>query len=190
MDVELTGGAESRSEARRRQILDAAADCFRRYGFHAATIANISEAAGMSAGDTLPQGVFQLGGFFLAFENDLLAEPRFDLRGYGSNAFTGDRFVLSSAEYRLPLWYIQRTTLRGLLFLDSLSASFFVDAGDAWHHDNAANLDLKYSAGGELCVNVGYLHGRLPVGLKIGGAHGFDAEEGQTQLYFKFNLAL
>ena len=49
MDVELTGGTESRSEARRRQILDAAADCFRRYGFHAATIANISEAAGMSA---------------------------------------------------------------------------------------------------------------------------------------------
>lgn len=50
MDVELTGGTESRSEARRRQILDAAADCFRRYGFYAATIANISEAAGMSAG--------------------------------------------------------------------------------------------------------------------------------------------
>lgn len=50
MDVELTGGTESRSEARHRQILDAAADCFRRYGFHAATIANISEAAGMSAG--------------------------------------------------------------------------------------------------------------------------------------------
>ncbi|MEN6633847.1 MAG: TetR family transcriptional regulator [Candidatus Polarisedimenticolia bacterium] len=50
MDVELTGGTESRSEARRRQILDAAADCFRRYGFHAATITNISEAAGMSAG--------------------------------------------------------------------------------------------------------------------------------------------
>ena len=50
MDVELTGGTESRSEARHRQILDAAADCFRRYGFNAATIANISEAAGMSAG--------------------------------------------------------------------------------------------------------------------------------------------
>ncbi|HNX20648.1 MAG TPA: helix-turn-helix domain-containing protein, partial [Acidobacteriota bacterium] len=50
MDFEATGGAESKSEARRRQILDAAADCFRRYGFHAATIANISETAGMSAG--------------------------------------------------------------------------------------------------------------------------------------------
>ena len=147
-------------------------------------------AGGISAGDTLQQGVFQLGGFVLAFENDLLAEPRFDLRGYASNAFTGDRFILSSAEYRLPLWYLQRTTLRGLLFLDSLSASFFADAGDAWHHENDANLDLKYSAGGELCVNVGYLHGRLPVGVKIGGAHGFDAAHGQTQLYLKFNLAL
>lgn len=39
-----------RAEARRAQILDAAADCFRRHGFHGASIAQISKAAGMSAG--------------------------------------------------------------------------------------------------------------------------------------------
>ena len=43
--------AESqRSEARRTQILTAAAHCFRRHGFHGASIAQISKAAGMSAG--------------------------------------------------------------------------------------------------------------------------------------------
>lgn len=39
-----------RSELRRMQILDAAADCFRTHGFHGASIAQISRTAGMSAG--------------------------------------------------------------------------------------------------------------------------------------------
>jgi len=40
----------SRADARRAQILCAAADCFRSNGFHGASIAQISKAAGMSAG--------------------------------------------------------------------------------------------------------------------------------------------
>jgi AcrR family transcriptional regulator len=40
----------SRAQARRNQILDAAAYCFRAYGFHGASIANISQQAKMSAG--------------------------------------------------------------------------------------------------------------------------------------------
>lgn len=40
----------SKAEARRAQILTAAADCFRRQGFHAASIAQISRVAGMSPG--------------------------------------------------------------------------------------------------------------------------------------------
>ena len=41
---------QPRAEARRAQILAAAADCFRAHGFHGASIAQISKAAGMSAG--------------------------------------------------------------------------------------------------------------------------------------------
>lgn len=37
-------------EMRRQQILDAAAECFLRSGFHGASIAKISKSAGMSAG--------------------------------------------------------------------------------------------------------------------------------------------
>ncbi|MDR3086663.1 MAG: TetR/AcrR family transcriptional regulator [Azoarcus sp.] len=40
----------SRAEARRAQILDAAAQCFRADGFHGASITRISQRAGMSAG--------------------------------------------------------------------------------------------------------------------------------------------
>lgn len=39
-----------RTLARRQQVLDAAADCFRRRGFHAASMAEIAKTAGMSPG--------------------------------------------------------------------------------------------------------------------------------------------
>ena len=46
------------ADARRQQILDAAADCFRRHGYHGASMAQICRTAGMSAGvdhDYLPK---------------------------------------------------------------------------------------------------------------------------------------
>lgn len=42
---------EGRGQSRRQQILDAAAACFIREGFHGASIARIAKEAGMSAGN-------------------------------------------------------------------------------------------------------------------------------------------
>ncbi|MGV8941360.1 MAG: TetR/AcrR family transcriptional regulator [Lysobacter sp.] len=42
--------AEARAEAQRERILDAAQKCFVQHGFHGASMANIAETAGMSAG--------------------------------------------------------------------------------------------------------------------------------------------
>lgn len=39
-----------RAQVRRQQVLDAAATCFKRSGFHGASMSEISKAAGMSAG--------------------------------------------------------------------------------------------------------------------------------------------
>ncbi|MFZ5580361.1 MAG: TetR/AcrR family transcriptional regulator [Pseudomonadota bacterium] len=50
MSAAESKNAQHRSDARRAQILAAATDCFREYGFHGASIARISEASGMSAG--------------------------------------------------------------------------------------------------------------------------------------------
>ena len=44
------GGADKRHESRRRQIIDAAIRCFRKNGFHAASMASLAKEAGMSVG--------------------------------------------------------------------------------------------------------------------------------------------
>ena len=51
MDLAEKGHLEkTRSEARRQQVLGGATDCFCRYGFHSASMAEIAKAAGMSVG--------------------------------------------------------------------------------------------------------------------------------------------
>jgi TetR/AcrR family transcriptional repressor of uid operon len=48
--VTVSNTPSDRALARRQQVLDAAAECFRRRGFHAASMAEIAKTAGMSPG--------------------------------------------------------------------------------------------------------------------------------------------
>src|SRR5271168_2700713 len=47
---EIAETTSQRSLRRRRQVLDAAEACFRRHGFHAASMASVAAEAGMSVG--------------------------------------------------------------------------------------------------------------------------------------------
>lgn len=49
-DGEIGTVEKPRTAARRRQVLEAATICFRRFGFHSASMARIAEQAGMSVG--------------------------------------------------------------------------------------------------------------------------------------------
>jgi hypothetical protein len=142
---------------------------------------------GVSNGETLSQGLFQVGGFTLDTELARLERQRYFLRGYDSAAFSGNRFVLGSIEYRLPLWYPQRGLGNGWLFFDSLVATAFYDVGDAW--DGDVDVDnFKHGVGSELRINVGLQHGALPVMLRVGYAKGLDDEHGISQFIYGFHF--
>lgn len=145
-------------------------------------------AGGLSDGDTLTQGVFQLGGYLFNMPSEVWYGPQFFLRGYEENVFAGDRIALGTVEYRFPLWFPQRTLWDGRILVDSLAGTAFFETGDAW--DNRDDeVDFKYSAGGELTVNLGLRYGKMPVSLGVGFAYGFDQDQGKSQVFFKLILA-
>ena len=145
-------------------------------------------AGGISDGDTLTQGVFQLGGSAFTMQSDLWYEPQFLLRGYEENSFAGDRVVLGSAEYRFPLWYPQHTIWDGRILVDSIAGTAFFEGGDAWDKDD--DMGAKYSAGAELKISLGLRYGQMPLILGLGFAHGFDDDDGESQVYFNLQLKL
>jgi len=142
----------------------------------------LKAAGGLSDGDTLAQGLFQLGGYGFKLQNDTSSVPQFVLRGYEGNLFSGDRVLLGTAEYRAPLAFPQRTIWHGRIFVDSISGALFVEGGDAWTSD-VRERELKYSAGGEVVLHLGWKDGRRPMNIGIGVANGFDEERGETQVY-------
>ncbi len=143
---------------------------------------------GISDGDTLRQGVFQLGGYLFQTESDLWHEPQVFLRGYEANSFAGDRVFTGTVEYRFPIWFPERILWNGRILWDSITAAAFFEGGDAWEHED--DVDVKYSAGAELNMRFGFRYGRLPLGFGIGYAQGLDEDTGESQLYFsvKFDM--
>jgi outer membrane protein assembly factor BamA len=148
----------------------------------------LGAAGGMSEGDTLAQGIFQLGGYSLNTGSIELDDRQFFLRGYEHNAFSGNRVALGSAEYRFPLWYPQRGLFKGWLFFDSIAGAAFYDVGNAWDGETEWE-DFKHSVGGELRLNLGLRYNELPLSLRFGFAEGLD-DEGESQLYFAVGTGL
>jgi len=142
---------------------------------------------GISEGDTLSQGLFQIGGFDLDTELSSLERQRYFLRGYKSGQFSGNRLALGSTEYRMPLWYPQRGILDGWLFFDSVVATAFYDVGYAWDGDVEFD-DFKHGVGGELRLNIGLFEGALPVMLRAGYAKGLDEDDGKSQFIYGVNF--
>lgn len=143
-------------------------------------------AGGLSDGDLFTQGVFQLGGYTFEMESGIEYETKFFLRGYEENTFAGDRVVPGTVEYRFPLWFPQRTMWNGRILWDSIVRTAFFETGDAWNHSDD-DADLNHSAEGELTLNLGLRHGRFPLSLGVGFAHGFDEDNGESHgsdLYF------
>lgn len=148
----------------------------------------LKAAGGLSKGDTLSQGVFWLGGYdlFSKQKKKLWDELQFYLRGYEVNNFSGHRIALGTVEYRFPIWFPQMTMWDGWILWDHIRGLIFFEGGDTWNAGE--DLDLKLSAGVEFETGFGIQHGRKPLSLSVGFAHGFDQDDGESQVYFRLKF--
>jgi hypothetical protein len=94
------------------------------------------------------------------------------LRGFPANTFAGSRIAVANAEYRWPLARPQRGHGTWPLFLHSVHAAVFADAGHAWTRAFQRG-EIKSSAGAQLSADLiaGFF---APFTATIGAAWGHD----------------
>ena len=129
----------------------------------------IRSGGGVSTGERSLQRVFRLGGSapapdVLDFGRDVFAW----LRGFPVDTFAGSRVAAASVEYRWPVLRIQRGFGTWPIFLHTMHAAAFADAGHAWTRSFQIR-DAKTSAGAELSFDLalGY---SAPLTTSIGAA--------------------
>jgi hypothetical protein len=133
----------------------------------------IRMAGGASTGRADLGRTFHLGGAAPAGDVIDFTRDAFRLmRGFPLDTFAGSRVALMNAEYRSPLARPQRGVGTWPIFLHTISAAAFFDAGHTWSNRFSLH-DAKIAAGGELAFNViaGY---SFPLTVAVGAAWGLD----------------
>jgi hypothetical protein len=148
-------------------------------GASAHHVAAIRIAAGMARGDSLLRRSFHLGGAAPSPGPIDFGRQAFSLmRAFPSDTFAGRHVALVNADYRWPLARPQRGHGRWPLFLHTVHAAAFVDAGQAWEA-RFQPQDMKISAGLELSADIvaGYW---APFTMTLGSAWGRDGIRGHN----------
>lgn len=127
-------------------------------------------SAGVTLGSTAFQGNYQLGGSI----GDAVAYSTPDelrlLRGYPTGIDVGDRYWLVGAEYRLPILQINRGVGTIPAFVRWISATAYVDAGNAFASADpwtAAVEDPLVGVGAELRL-LAYVGWTSALNLRVG----------------------
>jgi WD40 repeat protein len=149
-------------------------------GFGAHHVVALRGAAGTSSGTPGARRTFLLGG--AVSEGDVLDFGRDAaslLRGFPSQAFAGTHVALANLDYRWPIARPQRGAGTWPLFLHTIHAAVFADAGETWT-DRFSAANAKTSAGGELSLNLvaGY---SFSFTTTIGAAWGHDAADNSNR---------
>ncbi len=133
---------------------------------------------GAASGDGNVRRRFYLGGTSSAgslvnFGSDALGM----IRGFEDNVSAGSRIASASVEWRQPVWRVQRGTGTWPIFLRTVHAAVFVDAGHAWIPEPSTNRP-KASVGveGSLDTVVGF---HLPLTFTAGVARTYDSFTGR-----------
>jgi hypothetical protein len=147
-------------------------------------------AGGASLGDSTVGRTFLLGGSSSGGATDLGSSAFSLLRGFAPNTFAGSHVAIANAEYRWPIARPQRGYGTWPLFLHSLHAAVFVDAGHAWTRafDRGA---IKSSIGAQLSADfvAGFF---APFTVTVGAARGHDGSglvDDRVSAYFRVGKA-
>jgi WD40 repeat protein len=130
-------------------------------------------AAGVSSGDATVGRTFLLGGPIVGDSAiDFGSRAVGLLRGFPSNSFAGTHSAVLNLDYRWPIARPQRGIGTWPIFLHTVHAAVFADAGHAWTRTFDAGA-IKTSLGAELSTNVvaGYY---FPFTATAGAAWGRD----------------
>jgi hypothetical protein len=128
---------------------------------------------GVSTGDATVGRTFLLGGDSPGDGVTDFGSAAFTLlRGFGSNTFAGSHVALANVEYRWPVARPQRGLGTWPLFLHTVHAAVFADAGHAWTSAFHRG-EIKSSVGGQISANVvaGFF---APFTASVGAAWGHD----------------
>ncbi|MFC2076041.1 hypothetical protein ACFLT7_03055 [candidate division KSB1 bacterium] len=144
----------------------------------------VKVAWGTADGNYMTDRSFSLGGFpangAYSIRGD--AGGLFHLRGYRSGYRRGDRALTVSAEYRLPLLYVERGYRAYPAFLDRLSLRLSADAGSVWNSGSLMDGPVDFGLGAELVVESVLGYG-LSFDLRAGVARGLNRQRGTTAFY-------
>lgn len=146
---------------------------------------------GASIGDATVGRTFLLGGPSPGVSvNDLDAGAFALLRGFAANTFAGSHVAVANVEYRWPIARPQRGRGTWPLFLHTVHAAVFADAGHAWTR-TFQSAAIKSSAGAQLSADLvaGFF---VPFTVSAGAAWGHDgsaAVSDRFTAYFRVGKA-
>jgi dipeptidyl aminopeptidase/acylaminoacyl peptidase len=136
-------------------------------------------SGGINWGDKIFPGVFRLGG---AFGEGVISENTphlYPLRGLPQVTFAGDRAMLFSGEYRIPLLSPQRGITTTPIFLNNLHLAFFGDFGSVFEgspHLNEFLLGVGAEIRGDFVIGYGLpITGRLGYAIIVKGREFLDS---------------
>jgi hypothetical protein len=145
-------------------------------------------AAAASSGDVRARRLFSAAGAGPSY-------PVFDfgrdtiglLRGVDADDVLGTRALVMNLDLRVPLGRPQRGAGTWPLFLHTIHAAAFVDAGHAWNRDFRWT-DMRTSVGGELSANLVVLE-YLPLTVTGGAAWTRDADRNRAAAFARIGYA-
>ena len=96
-------------------------------------------AVGATFGTDIPQRTFRIGGPYGDNPYVSLPDRYYALRGYPTSSMRGNHVYIGSAEYRLPLFYVERGFWTAPVWLRSVSLTIFAEAGQVFDTEDYAS---------------------------------------------------